>query len=123
MEQDRKLVTKEQVVCDLRRYAARSHDTFYFLGWVPQDALPATEKLAAWPDCSCVVDDAGEIESVKPPTKLKNSFLGREFCSFLETYGLPAYNELDPSAFYGHHLLPVLRHHVRRPGPGLWGWP
>ena len=87
-------------VCDLRRYAARSHDTFYFLGWVPQDALPAlTEKLAAWPDCSCVVDDAGEIESVKPPTKLKNSFLGRVFRPFLEMYGLPAYNELDPSVF------------------------
>lgn len=85
---------------DLRRYAAHSRETFYLMGWVPQDALEGLrEKIAAFDKLSCVVDDADEVESVKPPTKLKNSFFGRIFRPFLEMYGLPAYNELDPSVF------------------------
>lgn len=84
----------------LRKYAAQSRKTFYFLGWVPEDSFPALkQRLSTFTECSCVVDDADEIDSVKPPTKLKNSFFGRIFHPFLEMYGLPAYNELDPSVF------------------------
>ena len=85
----------------LRRYAARSKETFYLTGWVPEDCLEETMgRLAAFPECSCVVDQPDEHTlPVKPPTKLKNSFLGRVFRPFVEMYGLPAYNELDPSLF------------------------
>ena len=33
---------------------------------------------------SCVVDAGGGYAVMKPPTKLKNSFLGRAFQAFLE---------------------------------------
>ena len=86
-------------VYDMRRYAAHSRETFYLMGWVPKDALADFQKrTAAFDRLSCVVDDADEV-AVKPPTKLKNSFFGRVFRPFLEMYGLPAYNELDPSLF------------------------
>ena len=39
------------------------------------------------------------MRHAKPPTKLKTCFLGRVFQPFLEMYGLPAYNEKDPSLF------------------------
>ncbi len=85
---------------DLRRFAAHSRETFYLMGWVPEPATPhMKERLAAFPDLSCVVDSATDAPEAKPPTKLKNSFLGRTFQPFLEMYGLPAYNELDPSLF------------------------
>ncbi len=86
---------------DLRRYAAHSRESFYLMGWVPVDGLDAVMKaLSAFPECSCVVDRADEqTASVKPPTKLRNCFLGRIFRPFLEMYGLPAYHELDPSVF------------------------
>ena len=85
---------------DIRRYAARSRDTFYLMGWTPEDAAAELqEHLACFPNLSCVVDGAGDVPYVKPPTKLKNSFFGRIFRPFLEMYGLPAYNELDPSVF------------------------
>ena len=85
---------------DLRRYACRSRDSFYLSGWVPAEAVNAfQEKMSRFPNLSCVVDDAGDVEYLKPPTKLKNSFLGRVFQPFLEMYGLPAYNEADPSLF------------------------
>ena len=85
---------------DLRRFAAHSRETFYLMGWVPRDAVEGIhEKLDRFPNLSCVVDSAGDMPDVKPPTKLKNSFLGRAFQPFLEMYGLPAYNEIDPSIF------------------------
>ncbi len=85
---------------DLRRFAAHSRETFYLMGWVPKtSADDLKNKLTAFPELSCVVDKAEDIHATRPPTKLKNSFLGRTFQPFLEMYGLPAYNELDPSIF------------------------
>ena len=85
---------------DMRRFAAHSRETFYLMGWVPSDKLAEIEaKLSKFDRLSCVVDNAGDIPDMTPPTKLKNSFLGRVFQPFLEMYGLPAYNEIDPSVF------------------------
>ena len=85
---------------DLRRYACRSRDSFYLVGWVPEDALDGLrEKMATFHELSCVIDVADDVEGFHPPTKLKNPFLGRVFQPFLEMYGLPAYNETDPSLF------------------------
>lgn len=86
---------------DLRRYAACSKESFYLTGWMPEDAVPELEqRLAQFPDCSFVADAPQDLPGgVKPPTKLKNSFLGRVFRPFLEMYGLPDYHELDPSSF------------------------
>ncbi len=82
----------------LRQYACRSRDSFYLVGWVPEDALEELrKKMEGFDQLSCVVDVADDVERFKPPTKLKNPFLGRVFQPFLEMYGLPAYNETDPS--------------------------
>ena len=85
---------------DLRRFAAHSKQTFYLMGWVPKTAAAEMKQsLSAFVELSCVIDNAEDIHAAKPPTKLKNAFLGRAFQPFLEMYGLPAYNELDPSLF------------------------
>ncbi|MEG2118724.1 MAG: V-type ATPase 116kDa subunit family protein, partial [Pseudoflavonifractor sp.] len=85
---------------DLRRFAAWSHNTFYLMGWVPEPDVPALQaKFGQFQKLSCVVDNASDMPDVTPPTKLKGSFLGRAFAPFMEMYGLPAYNELDPSLF------------------------
>lgn len=90
---------REQV-CDLRRYAAQSKSTFYLLGWVPEQDLPAlAERFREFPDLSVVTDDPGEELPAKPPTKLKNGVLARIFEPFLKMYGLPGYDEIDPSLF------------------------
>lgn len=43
--------------------------------------------------------DKAEETELTPPTKLKNSLLGRIFEPFLRMYGLPNYHEYDPSSF------------------------
>ena len=85
---------------DLRRYACRSRDSFYLVGWVPEDAVAEIqERMAQFSELSCVIDVAADVDRFTPPTKLKNPFLGLVFQPFLEMYGLPAYHEKDPSLF------------------------
>lgn len=83
---------------DLRRYACRSRDSFYLVGWVPEDAVAEIqERMSQFSELSCVIDVATDVDRFTPPTKLKNPFLGRVFQPFLEMYGLPSYHEKDPS--------------------------
>ena len=84
----------------LRRYACHTKESFYLTGWVPADEVAGIqEKLARFPELSCVIDVADDVEHFTPPIKLKNPFLGRVFQPFLEMYGLPSYREVDPSLF------------------------
>ncbi|HIT01852.1 MAG TPA: ATPase V [Candidatus Enterenecus merdae] len=90
---------RENQVMDVRRYAARTEETFSLMGWVPEREL--TDFLAgveAFGGLDYVTDDAQDA-GLTPPTKLKNGPLGRIFAPFLRMYGLPNYQELDPSAF------------------------
>lgn len=90
---------RENQVMEMRRFGARSKETFYLMGWVPEDDLPAfLARVDAYGKLDYVVDKAEETE-LTPPTKLKNSLLGRIFEPFLRMYGLPNYHEFDPSSF------------------------
>ena len=85
---------------DVRRYAACSRDSFYLMGWVPIDCVEEfCARLKRFPGLSCVVDDAGDLEHITPPTKLRDGFFARIFQPFLAMYGLPNYREVDPSLF------------------------
>lgn len=44
-----------------------------------------------------VADDPKSNNSLSPPVVLKNFFLFRPFQNFVEMYGLPSYNEIDPT--------------------------
>lgn len=90
---------RENQVLDMRRWGARTRETFYIMGWVPAPALSGfLGTVEAFGGLECLVDDAADTE-LTPPTKLKNGLLGRIFEPFLRMYGLPNYRELDPSAF------------------------
>lgn len=86
---------------DVHHFACYSRKTFYLTGWVPESAIPAlTKKLDADPDVPYVLDDGPGAElGLVPPSKLKSGFMARIFRPFLELYGLPSYNEVDPSSF------------------------
>ena len=47
----------------------------------------------------CIVSDDVDDHKTKPPTKLKNFKLIKPFEMFVRMYGLPAYNEFDPTLF------------------------
>lgn len=90
---------RENQVLDMRRFGARTRDTFYMMGWVPARELPGfLATVESFGGLECLVDDADDA-GLTPPTKLKNGVLGRIFEPFLRMYGLPNYKEYDPSAF------------------------
>lgn len=91
---------RRERAADLRRWCAQAGNTFYLVGWVPQQSLPELEeRFKEFPDMSVVVDDPGGDIPAVPPTKLKNGLLARVFEPFLRMYGLPNYYEIDPSFF------------------------
>ena len=87
-------------VYDLRRMAAVKGEHFFCVGWVPASEVDEVAgKARGIHGLRVTVDGPESAGKMTPPTKLKNSFLGRVFQPFLEMYGLPAYNEKDPSLF------------------------
>ncbi len=86
---------------NIRRFAAHTLESFYILGWVPEHRVEAFMELVsqAGPKCVAVQDTPEQVEEYKPPVKLKNNWLFKPFEPFLGMYGLPAYNEMDPTPF------------------------
>lgn len=92
---------------DVRKMAActrdkGSKDVFYIIcGWITdEDAKRLLKEAESDKLVYCVVDtDQLEDDNKKPPTKLKNFLLFKPFEMFIKMYGLPAYNEIDPTSF------------------------
>ncbi len=86
---------------ELRALSGYRHGRFYVTGWVPQSAAEDYEALfRKRPDISCMISSAEDSQYAgKPPTKMRGGLLGRVFKPLLEMYGLPAYDEIDPSVF------------------------
>ena len=82
---------------DARRYAVRTEDTFFMYGWVPLDSVESFIKnLEAQKNVRYTVVEPGALGD-HISVKLKNRWLFRAFEPFVEMYGLPSYNEFDPT--------------------------
>ncbi|MDO4266464.1 MAG: V-type ATPase 116kDa subunit family protein, partial [Eubacteriales bacterium] len=87
---------------DVRKYAAcTKHDihTFYIIcGWMSErDAIRFRREIEQDEQVFCFVErDVSKLLN-GPPTKLRHSAFLKPFEMFLEMYGLPSYNEIDPT--------------------------
>lgn len=87
---------------DLRRYTAKyQHSRIFFLaGWVPVDGEKEfTGRLDKLSGIEYKFEDADAEPSYTPPVKLKNAGIFRPFEFFVKMYGLPNYDEMDPTPF------------------------
>jgi V/A-type H+/Na+-transporting ATPase subunit I len=92
---------------DVRRLAActkekEAKQVFYIIcGWMGQtDAKSFLSEIKNDSAVYCLCDDDNEeYLTKKPPTKLRNPKLFKPFELFINMYGLPAYNEMDPTIF------------------------
>lgn len=84
---------------EIKKYAVSTEDnTFMLCGWTPETSLPElTARLTAFQDVIVADDDPRNIKEETPPVLLKSNFWSRLFQPFTEMYGLPAYNEFDPT--------------------------
>lgn len=91
---------------DVRKLAACTKEeehTFYILcGWMSEsDAKAFRKELESEEETFCFVEDNHENIISRPPTKLKNPGLFKPFEMFIKMYGLPAYDEIDPTIILG----------------------
>ena len=89
---------------DIRKLAACTPgdtNTFYILcGWMTEkDALAFRKDIQNDEKIFCLMEDQKAPATQKPPTKLRNPKLFKPFEMYVKMYGLPAYNEMDPTWF------------------------
>ncbi len=84
----------------IRQFAGHTLESFYILGWVPVDKYDDfVAGIDAYRSLNFVVvsEDANTLVDYTPPVKLKNNKLFKPFEPFVSMYGLPSYNEIDPT--------------------------
>lgn len=88
---------------DIRKLAActQNEHTFYILcGWMTsKDARLLEKDLENDDNLFCIMEDDQHNVISKTPTKLNNPKFLKPFEMFVRMYGLPAYNEFDPTIF------------------------
>ncbi len=89
---------------DVRKMAActrEGHDLFFILcGWMPtKDAKAFESEIETDKDVYCIVESDHNNVFSNPPSKLKNPRIFKPFELFVEMYGIPDYNEMDPTIF------------------------
>lgn len=111
-EKDKEIISAYEclkIYCEnfeIRKYSActidkESGEEFYILyGWMAShDAKKLEKEIEQDERISLAEEEVDERISTEPPTKLKNPKMLKPFEMFVEMYGLPAYNEMDPTLF------------------------
>lgn len=84
----------------IKSKALINNKKFIIVGWVPaDDAEGLSKKLNKIKGLGIEFSDGKEEIEKSPPVKLKNCFLAKPFEFYTEMYGVPKYNEIDPSLF------------------------
>lgn len=74
--------------------------SFIICGWLPDEAIASVEKkLDKIKSVEWKTDDAINQLEKSPPIKLKNSWFSKPYNFYVDMYGVPKYNEIDPTFF------------------------
>ena len=84
----------------IRSKAMQYHNSFIIVGWIPAENKKQIKKrLKKIRSVELDFADAKEEIDKRPPVKLKNCFLAKPFEFYTDMYGVPNYNEIDPTLF------------------------
>ena len=82
----------------IKKFAAKYHNSFILVGWVPEDSeSELSTQLDKIDGVEYSIEKADSDKKHKPPVKLKNNWFSRPFETFIDMYGLPDYNDIDPT--------------------------
>jgi V/A-type H+-transporting ATPase subunit I len=85
---------------EAKKYVVGLGDKFTISGFMlEQDIDSIKQAFDGLEDVDIEVHDANTDKRITPPTKLKNGWFSKPFGMFVEMYGLPAYDEIDPTPF------------------------
>lgn len=84
----------------IRSKAMQHSNSFIIVGWIPTESKKKLQKkLKRIKSVELDFSDAKNELDKNPPVKLKNCFFAKPFEFFTEMYGVPKYNEMDPTLF------------------------
>lgn len=86
----------------VKKYSYAHKDSFLLMGWIPEEKEVEFSNLLDSVDgieYKYTEADTSKGEEYLPPVKLKNNWFSRPFENFVKMYGLPKYNEFDPTLF------------------------
>lgn len=86
---------------DIKRNLTKSNKYFYLSGFVGESDVDYMKKLLeGYEDIHISFKDQ-HSNKLRRPTKLKNSKIIRPFETLVKMYGIPGYDEVDPTLFFG----------------------
>lgn len=94
----------EEKIEFMKENVATTKNFFYFSGWVPESDLDSLVNALEekYEDIIVVRENPESIsKEFVPPTKLKNNWAISPFELLVNMYGVPNYNEVDPTMFLG----------------------
>ena len=84
----------------IRTKALQHNNSFIIVGWVPTaNEKQLKSRLKKIRSVELDFSNAKDELDKNPPVKLKNCFLAKPFEFYTEMYGVPEYNEVDPTFF------------------------
>ena len=93
-------LTEQSVYFGIRRYAARYNGNFILTGWIPKEKESYFKtQLNGIESIEYTFEGAEEELVHSPPVQLRNKKLFSPFEFFVDLYGLPSYDEVDPTPF------------------------
>ena len=84
----------------IRTKALQHSNSFIIVGWIPdENKAQLNKRLKKIKSVELDFSDAKNEMDKNPPVKLKNCFIARPFEFYTKMYGVPKYNEIDPTLF------------------------
>lgn len=91
---------RKLAMCTKTGSAGADIEHYILYGWMSEkDAKCFLKEVEKDDKVHVILEDVTKNIHATPPTKLKNPKIFEPFQMFVEMYGLPAYNEMDPTIF------------------------
>lgn len=88
------------ITFEARKYVVGLGERFAITGFVAEeDVSNLKETFSDLKEVVIEVRPAHSDKRLSPPTKIKNGWFARPFMMFVEMYGIPSYNDFDPTPF------------------------
>lgn len=85
---------------NIRKHTTNSNNSFCLTGWIPEEEAERLKAESANDsECVLLIDKPETVSHIVPPTRLKNLKIFKPFEEFVRMYGVPNYNEIDPTPF------------------------
>ena len=85
---------------EIKRYVCKYNKNFVLTGWIPaENAENFSKQLDSIKSVEYSVTDGKDLLKLSPPVIMKNPPFVRLYEFYVKMYGMPNYNEVDPTLF------------------------